>query len=191
MRYLPLLLLVMFSFGCKKDSENGKVVELFVDHFATADKQMIYILPDKTPATTYLEGFDVRELGSTYKVRATVYVPDLAPMDGPSQWYKFVKVINKESYTGTESFVVSLKTNNIFAIALALRLENQIFYYGSYILRPENDVVKKQLEDVLALRPKFQTDAQYAAKVIIDATVVHDPNNRSNGYLVKSVKIQQ
>ncbi|WP_316830798.1 hypothetical protein [Pedobacter aquatilis] len=190
MRYLPLLLLTLLSFGCKKGAENGKVVELFVDHYAVSGQQMIYTLPEKTLASTYLEGFDERELGYTYKVRATVYIPDVAPMDGPSRWYKFVKVISKDIYTGTEPFDISLKTNNIFATTIAFRLDNQVFYYGNYILRPENDAVKKQLEDVLALRQKFETDSGYAAKVLIDATVVHDPNNRSNGYLVKSVKIR-
>ncbi|MCZ4223658.1 hypothetical protein [Pedobacter rhodius] len=190
MRYLPLLLLTLLSFGCKKESENGKVVELFVDHYAASGKQMIYTLPDKALIGTYLEGFDERELGYTYRVRATLYIPDVAPMDGPSQWYTFVKVLDKELYKGTESFVISLKTSSIFTTNIAVRLENQTFYYGSYILRPENDAVRKQLEDVLALVPKFQTDSQYAAKVLIDATVVHDPNNRNNGYLVKSVKIQ-
>jgi len=190
MRYLPLLFLMMFSFGCSKDSENGKIVELFVDHYAESGKQMIYTLPQKEPVTTYLEGFDERELGNTYVVRAQVYIPEVAPQDGPNRWYKFIKVTKKDVYTGTESFQISLKTSSIFATSIAVRLENQIFYYGSYILRPENDVVKKQLEEVLALRPKFETDSQYAAKVLIDATVIHDPNNRSNGYLVKSVKIQ-
>jgi len=190
MRYLPLLLLVLLSFGCKKDSENGKVVDLYVDHYSTSGEQMIYTLPDKTLIGTYLEGFDERELGYTYKVRATLYVPENPPMDGPSSWYKFVKVIDKQLYTGTDPFEITLKTNSIFSTTIAIRLENQTFLYGSYRLRPESDAVKKQLEDVLALAPKFHTDPQYAAKVLIYATVVHDPDNRSNGYLVKSVKIQ-
>ncbi|GGI27621.1 hypothetical protein GCM10008119_28560 [Pedobacter mendelii] len=181
---------MILSFGCKKDSENGQVIELFVDHYADSGGQMIYTLPKKTLITTYLEGFDERELGNTYKVKAEVYIPEVPPQDGPSRWYKFVKVISKAVYTGTESFNISLKTSSIFSTTIAVRLENQIFYYGSYILRPENDAVKKQLEDVLALRSKFQTDSQYAAQVLIDATVIHDPNNRSNGYLVKLVKIQ-
>jgi len=190
MRFLTLLLLVLLSFGCKKDSENGKVVELFVDHYATSGRQMVYTLPEKTAIGTYIEGFDERELGYTYKVRATLYVPESPLMDGPSMWYKFVKVIDKQLYTGTEPFVIPLKTSSIFPTSIAIRLENQTFLYGSYVLRPENDAVKKQLEDLLALVPRFQSDSQYAAKVLIDATVVHDPNNRSNGYLVKSVKIQ-
>jgi len=190
MRYLPLVLLVLLSIGCKKNSENGKVVELFVDHYATADTQMIFNLPAKTPVDTYLEGFDERELGYTYKVSAEIYIPDVAPMDGPSRWYKFVKVLNKEIYSGNEPFNISLKSNRLFSTGLALRFDKQTFFYGSYVLRADNDLVKKQLEEVLALAPKFQSDPQYAAKVLIDATVVHDPNNRSNGYLVKAVKIQ-
>ncbi|RYD80682.1 MAG: hypothetical protein EOP55_01540 [Sphingobacteriales bacterium] len=190
MRYLPILFLMMLSFGCSKNSENGKTVELFVDHYEGSGKQMIYTLPQKELITTYLEGFDERELGNTYIVKAQIYIPEVAPQDGPSRWYKFVKVIKKDVYTSMEPFQISLKTSTIFYTSIAVRLQNQIFYYGSYILRPENDAVKKQLEEVLALRPKFETNSQYAESVLIDATVVHDPNNRSGGYLVKSVTIK-
>ncbi|RNL50302.1 hypothetical protein [Pedobacter jejuensis] len=190
MRYLPLLFLIATFFGCSKQSENGKVVELYVDHYAQAGKQMIYTLPEKSPIDTYLEGFNDRELGFTYKVRAQIYKPEVAPQDGPDRWYVFVKVISKEIYTGTVPFEISLKTSSIFATTLAIRIQNQVFYYGDYILRPENDMVKKQLEEVIALRSKLATDSKYAATVLISATVQHDPNNRSNGYLVKSVKIQ-
>lgn len=190
MRYLPLLFLALLSFGCKKNSENGKVVELFVDHYAASGRPMIYTLPEKAAIGTYLEGFDERELGYTYKVRATLYVPETPLMDGPSMWYKFVKVIDKQLYTGTDPFVIPLKTSSTFPTSIAIRLENQTFVYDSYLLKPENDAVKKQLEEVLALVPKFQSDSQYAAKTLVEATVIHDPNNRGKGYLVKSVKIQ-
>ncbi|MFC4213192.1 hypothetical protein ACFOWA_18510 [Pedobacter lithocola] len=190
MRYLPLIFLIAILFGCSKQSENGKIVELYVDHYEQAGKQMIYSLPEKSPITTYLEGFNERELGYTYKVKAQIYKPEVAPQDGPDRWYVFMKVISKEIFSSTEPFEISLKTSSLFATPLAIRLQNQIFYYGNYILTPENDAVRKQLEEVIALKNKLDTDAKYAATVLINATVVHDPNNRRNGYLVKSVKIQ-
>lgn len=193
MRYLPLLFILLLSFGCKKDSENpknGQIVELFVDHYEETNSQRISLLPKKELITTYLEGFADRELGYTYSVRAKAYYPKEPPQDGPSNWYVFEKVLSKQIYDNTASFVISLKYSGLFGSNIAFAVRSQIFEYGNYTLRPENDAVKKQLEDVLLLRSKLQSDYQYAATVTISATVTHDPNNRSKGYLVKGVTVQ-
>lgn len=193
MRYLTILFIIILAIGCSKDSINsksGKTVELFVDHFAETGSQKISLLPKKEQITTYLEGFDERELGYTYTVRAKTYYPKVPPQDGPDNWYIFEKVLSKQLYSSSEPFTISLKNSSLFGTNIAFALRNQVFEYGSYTLRPENDAVKKQLEDLLLLNPKLQADYQYAAKVIINATVIHDPNNRSKSYLVKNVTIQ-
>ena len=193
MRYLPALFILLLSFGCSKESVNpkdGQIVELFVDHYEEANSQRVSLLPGKELITTYLQGFDERELGYTYKVRAKAYYPKEPPQDGPSNWFIFEKVLSKEIYNSTEPFVISLKSNGLFGSSIAFAFRNQVFEYGNYTLKPENDVVKKQLEDVLLLRSRFESDYQYALKVIINAVVIHDPNNRSKGYIVKSVAVQ-
>lgn len=193
MRYLPILIVVLLSLGCSKESinpKNGQVVELFVDHYEETGNQRISLLPKNEKITTYLEGFDGRELGYTYKVRAKAYYPKVPPQDGPDNWFIFDKVLSRDMYNSAETFTISLKYNGLFGSNIAFAFRNQVFEYGNYTLRAESDVVKKQLEDVLLLNSKLQTDYQYAAKVVINATVTHDPNNRSKGYLVKNVTVQ-
>ena len=193
MRYIPILLIILLSFGCSKESINpkdGQIVELFVDHYAETSNQRISLLPGKELITTYLEGFDERELGYTYKVRARTFYPKVPPQDGPNNWFIFEKVLSKEVYNSTEPFNISLKYNGLFGSGIAFAFRNQVFEYGNYTLKPENDAVKKQLEEVLLLRSKLESDYQYAIKVIINAEVIHDPSNRSKGYIVKSVAVQ-
>ncbi|MFC3560904.1 hypothetical protein [Pedobacter jamesrossensis] len=193
MRYLPILFLMLLSFGCSKEAvnpKNGQIVELFVDHYEETGNQRIYLLPKNEKITTYLEGFSERELGYTYKVSAKAYYPKEPPQDGPDNWFIFEKVLSKTLSNNAELFTISLKYNSLFGSNIAFAYRNQVFEYGNYVLRPENDAVKKQLEDLLLLIPKFQTDYQYAANVIINATVIHDPSNRAKGYLVKSVTVK-
>ncbi|QPH41656.1 hypothetical protein [Pedobacter endophyticus] len=193
MRYLYLFIAATLFVSCKKDPLNatsGQVVTLFVDHYATAGDQKLYVLPSKTPATTYLEGFDERELGYTYEVKAQMYIPKDPPQDGPDRWYKFVRVVSKERYFGTEPFEISLKNNSIFGSTLAVWIDKNIIYYSNYVLIPENEAVKKQLDELVALRQKFHTDQDWANNVVLKATVTHDPNNRAKGYLVSNVIVQ-
>lgn len=193
MRYLYLFVVAMMLFSCKKDplnAKSGQVVDLFVDHYATAGDQKLYVLPSRTPATTYLEGFDERELGYTYKIKAQMYIPKDPPQDGPDRWYKFVRVVSKDRYFGTEPFEISLKNNSIFGSSLAVWIDNNIIYYGDYVLTPQNQSVKKQLEDLVALRPRFQTDPEWANKLVLKAKVNHDPNNSAKGYLVSSIIVE-
>lgn len=196
MRYLSLLIIALTVLGCSKDNFNpdkpkdGQIVELFADHYQGASMPMIFLSPGKETSPLSLAGFEDRKLGYTYKIKAKVVVPKVAPADGPDKWFEFVEVISKEAYKGNESFVVSLKNSTLFfGSFVSLKKENDKYIYIGYTLRPKDEIVKKQLEAVLLLQETLMKNQDYASKVTLTANVNHDPENLEKGYLVNSVTI--
>src|SRR3546814_16093327 len=55
-----------------------------------------------------LYSFTEREPGYSYRVKARMVVPDVAPQDGPSYHLEFIEVLSREKYEGNESFEISL-----------------------------------------------------------------------------------
>jgi len=194
MRYLPLLCLVFFSFGCSKDKfdrtdpKNGQTTELFVDHFYSTDNSNIYLWSDKSSSPLSLTEFSEREIGYTYKVKAKVYVPDVAPQDGPDKWFVLEQVLSKEKYTGKEPFEISLQIHSILARGLAFKkLDGKFIYSGAYELKPLNQEIASQMDQILSLAEKMQSNADYSAKARVRALVTHDPENPNKGYIVQQL----
>lgn len=196
MRYLSLLFIALLALGCSKDKfnpdnpKNGQIVELFVDHYSAYGSSTLFVLPKNEASSLNLRGFDQRNLGYTYKVKARFVIEKQPPMDGADRWFDFIEVISKERYTNTAPFEISLKFHDLFGTALALGKENNDFKYMGYTLKPENEAAKKQLEDIYLLKTKFQQDIEYSRLNDVKAVVTHDPANWEKGYLVRSVRIE-
>lgn len=196
MRYLSLLFIALLALGCSKDKldpdhmKDGQIVELFVDHYSAYGSRTIFVMPKNEASSLNLAGFDQRELGYTYKVKARVVVPKTPVMDGPDRYFSFIEVLSKERYTNNAPFEISLKFHDLFGSALAFGKENNVFNYMGYTLNPENDDVRKQLEDIYLLKDKFRQDIDYSRLNDVKAVVTHDPANWGKGYLVRSVRIE-
>ena len=201
-----LFLLIVFSFAaCSKDEfnpsspKNGQKADLFVDHYSDVRNQMIFLLPQKNASTLSLGGFQERELGYTYKVKAKVYVsPQPVMDDGANSWFEFVEVISKERYSGTDVFEIGLVYGMGFGGSggnLAIKKEGDRYTYGAGgELRPVNAAVKNQLEEYLAKEKaitnsqEFFEYQQYLGKLALKAVVSHDPENYGKGYVVHEIK---
>ncbi|WP_345947783.1 hypothetical protein ABDD95_13090 [Mucilaginibacter sp. PAMB04274] len=193
---LCVVMLLTIVTGCKKDFDpdkpkNGQEVELFLDHYQDVGNQMAYLLPDKIKSPYGLQGFNERELGYTYRVKAKVVITKEPLQDGPDRWFEFERVVSKDLYTGTEPFQVSLISNFVpGGPGLAIGKRDDKYYYLSYEFKPANDAVKARIEEVLALRQRIYTDPAYGHSVSIKATVTHATDNRANTYLVQGIEVK-
>ncbi|MBL1409673.1 hypothetical protein [Sphingobacterium faecale] len=117
MKHLYLLLIVLVISACSKEKgygsfnlKDGQEVELLVSHRYGAVGDIPLLLPQNESPQLPLSGFDDREAGYTYRVKAKVVAykgPQM--MDGgPMSHLKFIKVISKEKYEGNEPFELSL-----------------------------------------------------------------------------------
>lgn len=203
-----ILLLIFISFvACSKDEFNpsnpkeGQKAELFVDHYSDVRNQMVFLLPDKGPSPLSLRGFEERELGYSYKVKAKVYKsPQPVMDDGVNSWFEHIEVIKKERYTGTETFEIGLVYPLGFESGggLAVRKEGDHFEYGGGgNLRPANTEVKQQLEEFILKQQQIGTSEEYKeyraymSKLDLRAVVVHDPENWGKGYLVREIRYKR
>lgn len=112
-------------------------------------------------------------------------------MDGPDRWFEFVKVISREKYQRGEAFEISLINHNIFGNALSLGKEGDHYlYFANLQLRPINDDIKDELEELwlyqVKLRENWQTERLKWKS--IKATVTHDPENPGKAYLVHDLQ---
>jgi hypothetical protein len=205
MRKIAFLAIVLAFAGCSKDDfnpsrpKNGQKADLFVDHYRDVRNQMIFLLPQKNPSTLSLGGFQERELGYTYKVKAKVYVsPQPVMDDGANSWFEFVEVISKERYSGSDVFEIGLVYGMGFGGSggnLAVKKEGDRYTYGAGgELRPINAAVKEQLDEYLAKEKAISNSQnyieyqQYLSKLALKAIVSHDPENYGKGYVLHEIK---
>src|SRR3546814_10683383 len=143
-----------------------------------------------------LYSFTEREPGYSYRVKARMVVPDVAPQDGPSYQLEFIEVLSREKYEGNESFEISL-IQSFIPGGTAIYLEKKD---GEYHFIPEkitltytDPEVGEQLEEIWqhneALHDAWETEG--TPPVIkwkaITATVTHDPENFGESYLVSQI----
>jgi len=203
-----ILLLIAFSLAaCSKDEfnpsnpKNGQKAELFVDHYSDVRNQMVFLLPKREPSPLSLGGFEERELGYTYKVKAKVYKsPQPVMDDGANSWFEYTEVISKERCTGTESFEIGLVYPLGFESGggLAVRKESDHFKYGGGgNLRPADAEIKQQLEDFISKEKEignseeYREYREYMSKLALRAVVSHDPENWGSGYLVHEIRYKR
>lgn len=206
MKHIYLLFAVLILAACSKDKfdpsnpKNGQKVELVLDHYIDARDQRVLLLPQKESSHMSISGFEERELGYTYKVKAKVYVsPQVVMDDGANSWFEFLEVISKEKYTGDQPFEINLVHSIGFGSGgnLAIKKEDDQFKYGRYDLRFINEKDKQHLDDLL-LREKgienaeqFKAHQEYLGKMALKAVVTHDPQNWGKGYLVRTLKFNE
>lgn len=207
MRKLFIIFITISLAACSKDEfnpskpKNGQKAELFIDHYSDVRDRRVFLLPDRTPSPLSLGGFEGREPGYTYKVKAKVYIsPQVVMDDGVNSWFEYVEVISKEKYTGTESFEIGLVYPWGFESGggLAVSKEGERFKYGGGgNLRAANEAIKQQLESFISREKEigntgdYREYREYLRKLALRAVVSHDPENWGKGYLVHEIKYSQ
>lgn len=207
MRKLIILFIAISLAACSKDEFNpsnprsGQKADLFLDHYSDVRDRRVFLLPDRSPSPLSLGGFEERQPGYTYKVRAQVYKsPQVVMDDGVNSWFEYVEVISKEKYTGTEPFEIGLVYPWGFESGggLAVSKEGELFKYGGGgNLRPANAAIAQQLESFI-VREKdivnsedYREYREYLRTLALRAVVSHDPENWGNGYLVHEIKFNR
>lgn len=204
MKQLSLLLLVLFLSACSKEKINdptelkdGQEVELLVDHRFYAVEETLIQLPKNNPAKFSLDGFLNRKPGFSYRVKARFRHEKNPPQDVSDRWFDFIKVIGEQKYNGTESFNINLIKSFVSGeptIHLVKTAEK--FHYLNHQLQFNyaNQTVKDQLEEIWKHAEEIRESGIKQQKMMIPkwksilATVIHDPNNFGNAYLVQSIK---
>ncbi|MNK64161.1 hypothetical protein D3C87_833950 [compost metagenome] len=201
MRKLVLFLLAVSFLSCKKDArygqfnlKNGQEVDLLVDHRYGSEKDILIKMPENINAGSYLSGFDQREPGTNYRIKARFRHLTDPPQDGPSEYFEFVKVINQEKYKGTESFDIQLIVSYVPggpSIRLSKTGNDYYFIPDKLQFTAANSTVAAQLEEIwqhvkeiradwkLGLQPKWKA---------IKATVTHDLQKFGKAYLVQQIQ---
>lgn len=201
MRKLALFLLTLSFLSCKKDPsygphnlKNGQEVELLVDHRYGAEKDILIKLPENVPAGAYLAGFEQREPGFSYRVRAKFRHDDDPPQDSSSDSFEFLRIMSKEQYKGSESFDIQVIVSYIPGgpfIRLNKTGSDYYFIPDKLQFTAANNTVAGQLEEIwqnvkeiradwkLGLQPKWKA---------IKATVTHDPQKFGKAYLVQQIQ---
>ena len=204
MKYIYLFIAAIFLFACSKDEtfgpynlKNGQEVELSVDHRYGAINDPLIILPQNKPADLSLSGFSERKPGYIYKVKAKVHVDKNPPQDGSDKWFEFIKIIKEEKYSGSEPFEIQLIKSYVPGgpvISLGKTTDRYTYIADKIILTYANQTVKDQLEEIyqhsLDIRQSWGTATPINIPKWkgIKATVIHDPSNFGQAYLVQHIE---
>jgi hypothetical protein len=201
MKNLLLLFIVSAFVSCKKSErygplnlKNGQEVELLVSHRYDAGNDQLLKLPDNVDAGASLSGFDQREPGYSYHVKATFKYDQNPPQDASSYYFVFEKIISQEQYKGTESFPVQLITSYIPGGPVIRLSKTGNDYYlipGKLQLTYANSTVQNELEEIWLNAQEIRTNWQNGQRPkwkAIKATVVHDPQRFGKAYLVQQIR---
>lgn len=195
---------LLFIAACKKENvygplqlQNGQVVELSVDHRYAADQDVLLKLPEKAEAGASLVGFNQREPGYSYRIKARFHHDDNPPADGSSDAFEFVDIVSREKYQGTEPFTVQLIVSYIPSgpvIRLNKTANDYYLMQDKLQLTYTDPTVAAQLEEIwqhaLYMRANWQTVTRPKWSAI-KATVVHDPQKFGKAYLVQQLELKQ
>ncbi|HTM98233.1 MAG TPA: hypothetical protein VL088_05805 [Pedobacter sp.] len=203
MKNIAILFITLCLISCKKEAvygplklKDGEKVELLVDHRYGGDKDILLKLPEKELAGASLVGFDQREPGYTYRIKAIFHNEENPPQDGPSYYFVFKDVISKAQYKGNESFEVQLIRSYIPGgpFIMLNKLADQYYFSNDIALTYANSTVQNSLEeiwqDVVEVRANWKNGQQPKWKSI-KATVVHDPQKFGKAYLVQQLTFTQ
>src|SRR5690625_71923 len=210
MKYLYLFFAFFMLTSCSKEDlgpmglKHGQEVEVTVDHRYGAIDERHWLLPNKEPLEYNIHGFDEREAGYIYKVKATVHLDRSDPpiQDGTSHWLNFTEIISKEKYEGNEPFDLSLVWSVIPGPNRVWLMKEEGKYM--YILRDgsrmqltyADEKVGGKLEEIWEFNKEiFRYDSSPSEKgskwQSIRATVTHDPDNFGKAYLVSHIELTE
>jgi hypothetical protein len=196
------ILFIAFAFvSCKKEPvygplklKNGQEVELIVDHRYGADQEQLLKFPENIDAGAYIGGFDQREPGYIYHVKARFKRDEVPLQDGPEYGFVFEKVISKVQYKGNESFSIQLITSYVPGgpvIRLGKTGSEYSFIPDKIQLTFANSTIQNELEKIWLnaqeVRANWQSHQQPKWKAI-KATVTHDPQKFGKAYLVQQIQ---
>jgi hypothetical protein len=197
-----IVIFIAFLFiSCAKEDlhgplklKNGQEVELLVDHRYAATNETLLRLPNNEAAGASLRGFDEREPGYTYRVKAKFHFEENPPQDGPAYWFDFSNVISKEQYKGNDSFEIQLIMSYIPGgphIQIS-KQANDYYYIAEKIqLTYSNDTVESQLEEIWQHAKELRENAkpgEIPQWKSIKAIVVHDQKKFGKAYLVQDIQ---
>lgn len=197
-----LFLFLMFAFiSCKKSErygplnlKNGEEVELLVSHRYGADNDLLLKLPGNVDAGASLSGFDEREPGYSYRVKARFNRDEVPLQDGPEYYFVFEKILSKEQYKGNESFPVQLITSYVPGGPVIRLSKTGTDYYmipGKLQLTYANSTIQNELEEIWLNVQEIRANVlngQRPKWKAIKATVVHDPQKFGKAYLVQQIQ---
>lgn len=211
MKYLYLLLTVCIVSACSKEEgygpfnlKEGQKVELLVGHRYGAVGDTPLLLPQNESPELPLSGFNDREAGYTYRLKATMVAykgPQM--MDGGSMHHlKFIEVISKEKHEGEESFELSLVRTIVPGPAfISLQKEDDSYLYlldtGAKIqLHYTDEQVGEQLAEIWEYKQENVNDDSSPTEVkskwkSIRVTVTHDRENFGKAYLVSHIEFKE
>lgn len=211
MKHIYLLLSVFIFSACSKEEgygsfnlKDGQEVELLISHRYGAVGDTPLLFPRNESPQLPFSGFDEREAGYTYRVKAKMAVyRGSQMMDGGSgHSLQFIKTISKEKYEDNEPFELSLVRSIVPGPDMIWLLKEADRYL--YILDTETQLqltfhdeqVGEKLEEIWQHNKEIQqgyTDGIYnnIKWKSIRATVTHDPENFGKAYLVSHIEFAE
>src|SRR5690606_14886427 len=208
MKYIYLLFTVFIFSACSKDDigpmglKHGQEIEVLIDHRYGAINDRPLLLARNEPSEYSLRGFNEREPGYTYRIKARVHIDSNDPpiQDGSYYWLDFIEVISKEKYEGDEHFLIALVHSPIpGGLTIGLTKHDGLYYISpnKLTLTPANETVAAQLEEIWQHREEIR-EAYISNGTRIDvkwksikATVTHDQNNFEKSYLVSHLEFTE
>lgn len=204
MKHLLLLFTAFTLLSCSKDElhgpnqlKNGQVVELLVNHNYGSTEDILLQLPNKVAAGAYLSGFEERQPGYSYRVKARFVFTENPPEDGSSYWFEFMDILNKDKYTGNDDFQIELIRSYVVGgpiIQLNKKGNDYFFQTEKLQLTPANETVKGQLEEIWqhaqAIREKQPGQDPTPKWKSIKANVVHDKQFFGKAYSVQNIHFE-
>lgn len=203
MKLTHIVLLALIISSCSAENigpmgfEHGQEVEVFLDHHYGSVNDQPLLLPDRAKSEYSIHGFDEREPGYSYIVRATVHIDNNNPpiQDTAPYWLNFSEVISKEKHQSNESFEIELVQSYVPSgpVIMLQKYEDQFYFISEKIsLTFTTEEVGVQLENIWRhnqeIRRAYENQKHLDLKwVAIKATVNHDPENFGKSYLVSHI----
>lgn len=208
MKNIYLLVAGLLMISCSKEKthgpwnlKDGQEVEVMVSHKYAATDDILTLLPQRKTETGSIYSFNDREPGYNYRVKARMVAPDVPPQDGPSYWLELVKVLSKEKYTGSDSFVVELIARGWGVPHIMLRKEHGKYIFQEKItLAAATPAVAEQLAELWNDYEKYveemkaykDGDPRPVLKwKSIKIKVTHDPANFGKSYIVSGIELAE
>lgn len=208
--YAILAAALVFS-SCSKEKgygpfnlKDGQEVELQINHAYGAIGDTPLLLPENESPELPLTGFDERQAGYSYTIRAKMVEYDgPVMMDGfQGSHLEFKKVVSKEKYQGDESFEISLvrsvvpgpdmiwldKQEGSYYHILSTGAKIQLNYSDSQIAEKLEEIWNERIAHLHADSPEQAKPLKWKRIIL---TAKHDRQNFGQAYLVTSIELSE